>query len=244
MKRDTSRFWIHRLPWIARIDSKLLLVFLIIAPTLLAFLKISSEVAEGDTMAFDRLLLQELRSAADPGVPAGPAWLHKAMVDFTALGGGPVLTLITVLAAGYLLARRKAWLALALTALTAAGGLLNSVLKYSFVRPRPDIVPHLVDVSSASFPSAHALNSAMVYLTLGVLLASAEPSWRVRIFLMSAAILLTLVVGISRVYLGVHWPTDVLAGWSVGALWALLSSFIARWLARRRANTSDVSVTG
>lgn len=238
VKRHTSRIWTEGRRWIARTDSKFLLVFLVIALGLLAFMKISSEVAEGETMAFDRMLLQELRSTGDPGVPAGPAWLHRAMVDFTALGGGPVLTLITALAAGYLLARRKARLALALTALIAAGGLLNSLLKYSFVRPRPNIVPHLVDVSSASFPSAHAMNSAMVYLTLGVLLASAEPTWRVRMFLMSAAILLTLVVGISRVYLGVHWPTDVLAGWSVGASWALLSSLIARWLGRRRAKSS------
>lgn len=224
---------LERLPWLRRIDSRILLVFLVLGPSLVAFGQLASEMMEGDTLAFDRWLLLHLRTPGDPAVPIGPGWLREAMVDFTALGGAAVLTLITMLAAGFLLARRKAALALYLSIAIAAGGLLNTLLKYGFVRERPDVVPHLVEVSSASFPSGHAMNSAMVYLTLAALLARAERSWRVRIFLMSGAILLTLLVGVSRSYLGVHWPTDVMAGWTVGAAWATLCSIIAVQLQRR-----------
>lgn len=225
---------VERLPWLRRIDSRILLVFLVLVPALFVFGKLASEMVEGDTLAFDRWLLIHLRTAADPSIPIGPGWLHEAMVDFTALGGGAVLTLITFLAAGYLLARRKTALALFLALAIAGGAILNTLLKYGFVRERPDIVPHLVDVNSASFPSGHAMNSAMVYLTLAALLARAERSWRVRVFLMSGAILVTLLVGFSRAYLGVHWPTDVMAGWSVGAAWACLASLVARQLQRAR----------
>jgi undecaprenyl-diphosphatase len=222
------------LHWLRRIDSRMLLVFMVLAPSLVLFVNIASEVMEGDTLAYDRWLLQALRSTADPLVPAGPDWLRVAMIDFTALGGGPVLTLVTLLAAGYLLARRKRGLALFLGIAVAAGALLNTLLKHGFVRERPDVVPHLVEVSSASFPSGHAMNSAMVYLTLAALLVSAERKWRVRLFLMSAAILLTLLVGFSRAYLGVHWPTDILAGWSVGAAWAVACALVAQRLQRNR----------
>ena len=225
---------IERMPWLRRIDSRILLVFLVLVPALLAFGKLASEMVEGDTLAFDRWLLVHLRTAADPGVPIGPGWLREAMVDFTALGGGAVLTLITLLAAGYLLARRKAAMALFLSIAIAGGAILNTLLKYGFVRERPDVVPHLVEVSSASFPSGHAMNSAMVYLTLAALLARAERSWRVRLFLMAGAIVVTLLVGFSRAYLGVHWPTDVMAGWSVGAAWACLASLVALQLQRAR----------
>lgn len=225
----------ERWPWLRRIDSRILLVFLVLVPALLVFGKLASEMMEGDTLAFDRWLLVHLRTPADPKVPIGPGWLHEAMVDFTALGGGAVLTLITLLAAGYLLARRKAAMALFLAVAIAAGGILNTLLKHGFVRERPDVVPHLVEVSSASFPSGHAMNSAMVYLTLAALLARAERSWHVRMFLMAGAILVTLLVGFSRAYLGVHWPTDVMAGWSVGAAWACLASLVALRFQRARA---------
>jgi len=225
-----------RLPsWISRIDTRMLLVFLILAPSLVVFGHIASEVMEGETVALDRWILLHLREATDPSVPIGPEWLREAMVDFTALGGGPVLTMVTIFAAGYLVAQRKVALAVFLASSIAAGAIVNALLKFGFVRERPDAVPHLVEVSSASFPSGHAMNSAMVYLTLAALLVSAERSWRVRIFLMAAAILLTLIVGFSRMYLGVHWPTDVFAGWSVGAAWAVACALVAQILQKRRA---------
>ena len=225
----------NRLRWARRVEARVLLSFFGFAATLAASIYLVSKVGEGDAVALDRWLLLRLRNEADPSTTIGPDWLGRAMIDFTALGGGAVLTLVTLLAAGYLLAKRKSALALFLASSIAAGGILNTVLKSIFVRERPDVVPHLVEVSSASFPSGHAMNSAMVYLTLAALLVSAEQSRRVRIFLMTAAILLTLIVGFSRMYLGVHWPTDVLTGWSVGSAWALACSLLAGMLRQRQA---------
>jgi undecaprenyl-diphosphatase len=107
------------------------------------------------------------------------------------------------------------------------------VLKEFFERPRPDLVPHGAEVFTASFPSGHAMMSAVVYLTLGALLARVETGLRVKAFVLSVSVLLTVLVGISRVYLGVHWPTDVLAGWTVGAAWAVMCWLIARVLQRK-----------
>ncbi|HEY0447228.1 MAG TPA: phosphatase PAP2 family protein [Allosphingosinicella sp.] len=216
-----------------RIDSRILAVFLLLAAASFAFVKLASEVMEGDTLAFDRWLLQGLRNTSNPSVPAGPGWLQEVMIDVTALGGVSVLTIITVLAAGYLLAVRKVTTAAFLTAAIAGGALLSTLLKFGFARARPDLVAHLVEVDTASFPSGHAMNSAITYLTLGALLARAENDRPVRIYLLAVAIALTLLIGFSRVYLGVHWPSDVMAGWCVGAAWAVLCSLAARRLQRR-----------
>lgn len=216
-------------------DSYALVLFLILAAALFIFLKLASEVAEGDTAAFDKWVLEALRSPADPAVPIGPAWLRRTMVDLTALGGVPVLTLITVAAAFYLVAARKAATAAFVVASVSGGALASTLLKLAFARARPDIVGHLVEVHSASFPSGHALNSAVTYLTLGALLARTEGGRSMRIYVMAVALSLTLVIGFSRVYLGVHWPSDVIAGWCVGAGWAVLCSLVARTLQRRHA---------
>jgi undecaprenyl-diphosphatase len=156
------------------------------------------------------------------------------MIDVTALGGVAVLTIITIIAVGYLVAGRKWAMGLFLAGAVIGGSTLNTLLKLGFARNRPDIVAHLVDVQTASFPSGHAMNSAVVYLTLGALLARAEKDRAVRLYLISVAIMLTLIIGSSRVYLGVHWPSDVIAGWCVGASWALLCSLAARMLQKRR----------
>jgi undecaprenyl-diphosphatase len=216
-------------------DSFVLVLFLIIAAALFAFLKLASEVAEGDTEAFDRWVLQALRGAADPTAPIGPDWLRRTMVDLTALGGTPVLTLIVIVVAAYLVAARKVATAAFVVAAVSGGGLASTLLKLVFARTRPDIVGQLVEVHSASFPSGHALNSAVTYLTLGALLARTESARWMRIYVMAVAMSLTLMIGCSRVYLGVHWPSDVIAGWCFGAAWALLCSLAARALQRRRA---------
>jgi undecaprenyl-diphosphatase len=216
-------------------DSYVLVLFLVVAAALFLFVKLASEVAEGDMFAFDRWALQTLRNPDDPSVPIGPDWLRRTMVDLTALGGVPVLTIITIAVAGYLLAVRKAATAAFVVAAVAGGGLASTLLKLAFARARPDIVGHLVDVHSASFPSGHALNSAVTFLTLGALLARTEGARPMRIYVMVVAISLTLLIGFSRVYLGVHWPSDVLAGWCVGAAWAISCSLLARSLQRRHA---------
>ena len=105
---------------------------------------------------------------------------------------------------------------------TISGAVLSSLLKLGFDRPRPDLVPHLTHVYSASFPSGHAMVSAVVYLTLGTLLTRIVSGIWLKIFVMAVAVLLTGLIGLSRLYLGVHWPSDVLAGWAAGAAWALV----------------------
>jgi len=206
------------------IERALLATLLVLGAALFAFFKLASEVVEGDTMAFDRAILVAFRSAADPAVPIGPRWLAEAMTDVTAFGSLPGLLLVTAAAAGYLLLSRRARTALFVLAATGGGLALGALLKLAYARPRPDLVPHLVDVASASFPSGHATDSAIVYLTLGALVARSVPQRGLRVYILSVAILLTLLIGVSRVYLGVHWPSDVVAGWTIGAAWALACS--------------------
>ncbi|WP_206376805.1 phosphatase PAP2 family protein [Sphingomonas sp. G-3-2-10] len=214
-----------------RADFAMLLAFLGFAALSFVFLKLASEVLEGETMTLDRWIITGLRSA-DPTVPIGPSWFETMMLDVTAMGGVWGLTLITLFVTGFLIVARK-YATAGFVALSVIGGaLLGTGLKALFDRPRPDLVPHLVEVSNASFPSGHAMNSAVVFLTLGALLASTHRSRRVRIYLISVAVGLTLAVGFSRVYLGVHWPSDVVAGWCIGAAWAILCWITARLLQR------------
>jgi len=221
-----------RAPLLARhrVESRVLLIFLAAATGLFLLVKAASEVMEGDTVAFDRAILLMLRQPGDPATPIGPEWLREAMIDLTALGSVSVLAIITVLAGGYLLAAKKHALAAFTVSAVAGGAVIGSLLKAAYARTRPDLVEHLVGTHSASFPSGHAMNSAVTYLTLAVLIARAEGSPAVRRYLISAALALTLLVGFSRLYLGVHWPTDVAAGWIVGALWAVACSLVAKRL--------------
>jgi undecaprenyl-diphosphatase len=144
-----------------------------------------------------------------------------------------MLSLMTFAAVGYLLLARKHYAAVAVFVAVAGGLVLSTLLKLGFDRPRPDLVPHGSLVYTTSFPSGHSMMAAVTYLTLGALLARVEGSIRIKIYLLSVAVILTVLVGVSRVYLGVHWPTDVAAGWTVGAAWALLCSLVMRRLQRR-----------
>ena len=201
----------------------LLLGALALAATLLFLtIKLGGEVLEGEGTAFDRAILLALRVPGHPGTPLGPLWLRQTMLDITSFGGGTQLTLLVALAAGLLIVRRAARTALLLVAGTASGGLLVALLKDRFARPRPALVDHLVQVHSASFPSGHAANSALVFLTMAALLMRIETTRAERLYTFAVAILLTILVGFSRVYLGVHWPSDVAAGWMLGSGWAAL----------------------
>lgn len=217
-----------------RQDSRLLVAFLIGATTLFGMAKLASEVFEGDTFAIDKAIMRALRTAGDASELVGPSWIKLAMIDLTALGGAPVLTLVTVLATGSLVAMRRYRTAGFIVLSVSCGAVLSFIIKGIFVRPRPEIVPHLVEVTSTSFPSGHAMNSAIVYLTLAVLLARSEASRHIQFYLVGAAVFLTLLVGTTRVFLGVHWPSDVLAGWVIGAAWAALCSLAAKWLQDHR----------
>jgi undecaprenyl-diphosphatase len=198
------------------------------------FALIADEVKEGDTQSFDRQLLLAMRQ---PGnlAPRGSPEIQEAARDVTALGGFVFLTLVTAATAGFLALDGKRRMAAFICASVLSGSIAASVLKDLFHRPRPDIVPHEVYVSSGSFPSGHSMISAVTYLTLGALLARSQERKLLKVYFLFLAVLLTLVVGVSRVYLGVHWPTDVLAGWTAGAVWALLCGLVARRLQNRRA---------
>lgn len=204
----------------------------------LVFVWIGAEIGEGETRGFDSAILLALREPGDLATPIGLPWLRPVVIDLTALGGGVVLTLVALVVIGSLLVRRKRIDALFLAAALGGGSALGVVLKSGYGRARPDVVAHLVEVTSLSFPSGHAMNSAIVYLTLGVLLARAVPDRRLKVYVLWVGVLLTLIVGMSRLYLGVHWPTDVLAGWAIGSAWAGLCWLVAERLRIRRAGSS------
>ncbi len=185
---------------------------------------------EGETHAFDTAVLLALRSPTDTADPLGPGWVEELGRDVTALGGIGVLVALTLAVAGFLWLdgkRREMWFVLAAV---AGGQVASTLFKLGFDRPRPDLVPHGSITYTSSFPSGHAMMAAVTYLTLAALLAREQPRRRMRAYLLAVAVIVTLAVGISRVYLGVHWPTDVLAGWAAGAAWALMCWTIADWL--------------
>jgi undecaprenyl-diphosphatase len=211
----------------------LLLAAAAICGSVLIFLGITDVVREGELHEAEIRWMRDLRSADDLSRPIGPLWLESASRDITALGSGVVLALMTLLVLGYLMIER--WFASALFLLVAVGGgtLLTMSLKTVFDRERPSAVPHLVDAFFASYPSGHSMMSSVVYLTLAVLVARTRDRRREKIYCMSAALLLSFLVGVSRVYLGVHYPSDVVAGWAGGTAWAILCWLAASWLERR-----------
>jgi undecaprenyl-diphosphatase len=208
---------------------------LVVAAASFAFLKITSEIREGETHAVDQAILLALRDPADLSNPIGPKWLEAMFRDLTSLGSPAVLALVTIAAVSYLWIDDKRRAAIFVIGAIAGGAVLEFLLKLGFARPRPELVSHLVDVNSFSFPSGHATMATITYLTLGVLLARVQSRRRMKLYVLAVAILLALLVGFTRVYLGVHWPTDVVAGWCIGAAWALGCWLVATWLQRHSA---------
>ena len=210
-----------------------LLVIVGVAAGIWAFGLIADEVVEGHTQAFDRKLLLAMREP-DDFAPVGPLILQEAARDVTGLGGITVLSLLTIAVGGFLLLDGKRRMAFFVCGSVASGLLMSAALKAAFDRPRPDLVPLAANISTSSFPSGHSMMSAVTYLTLGALLARSQERKRLKAYSILLGAGLSFIVGLSRVYLGVHWPTDVLAGWTAGASWALLCWLAARWLQNRR----------
>ena len=184
---------------------------------------------EGETLAFDKKIVLAFRKADDPSTPIGPAWITSVLLDLTSLGGPTVLGLVVLSVIGFLVLQARYRTAFFIVVTAATGEIVSYAMKSLFDRPRPAVVPHLREAFSSSFPSGHAMQSAIVYLTLGAMLMRISEGRLTKIYCCTMAMLLTFLVGVSRVWLGVHYPTDVLAGWIVGLFWASLC-----WLAEQR----------
>lgn len=215
------------------LETAVLVSLLVIGGSLWGFSELTTLVLDGGSPKFDQTLLLALRETGHPESPRGPAWLPQVMKDITALGGPAILTLLSLSVTGFLLLEGKGRIALLVIASVAGGLLLSFALKHGFERPRPGIVPHLTTETSTSFPSGHSMLSAVTYLTLGTLLARHYRDYRLKIFFLTAATGIAFLVGLSRIYLGVHYPTDVLGGWCAGIAWALCCNLTARQLQRR-----------
>jgi undecaprenyl-diphosphatase len=226
--------------WRARVDLVVLLAVLVVVAGLWGFLALSEAVRAGSTQRFDEQILRALRDPADLSKLAGPRWVEEAdreeaSRDLTALGGVIVLALVTGAVVVYLAMDRK-YKAVLLVLVATLGGLgLSTLLKDFVARPRPSVVQHLSHVQTLSYPSGHSMLSMVVYLTLGTLLARLVAKRALKVFFIAVALFLTFLVGFSRLCMGVHYPTDVLAGWSVGLVWAVLCWLATQYLQRRGA---------
>ncbi len=213
--------------WTRSLDLSILISVFLITGLLYAFIELADDVLEGDTEDFDSAVLLMFRADDDMSDPIGPAYVEEMVRDITALGGVAIITLTTLAVLGFLLfVGRKRTAAIVLLATVGAMG-VSSGLKELVDRQRPDLVTHGTQVYTASFPSAHSMQSAATYLTMGALLAQVQKRRRVKAFILSIALITTFLVGMSRIYLGVHWPTDVLGGWAAGAGWAILCWMLA-----------------
>lgn len=210
--------------WLAtRLEARALVVWIACVGAVWAFLSVAEEVGEGETDQVDRALLLSLREAGDPNDPIGPRWFEEAMRDITALGGFTLLTVAVIVGTLMLIFhdRRREAAVFALTVILAQ--VSSEVLKAIYDRARPDLVTHGGYAYSQSFPSGHSTMAAATFFTLATVVASVEARKRTKALIYGLAITFVVLVGVSRVYLGVHWPTDVVGGWALGAVWALLA---------------------
>ncbi len=223
-RNEKKSIWLQSLP---------LTAIVLIASTSWFFAEIADEVLEGDTQTFDTRILLAMRNPDNISEPWGPTWFKEMGRDLTALGGLPVLALITAACIGGMFImghRRTAYLIL----FAVIGGfILSYSLKSGFDRPRPNLVPYGSHVYSKSFPSGHAMASTITYLTLGFLMAGTYKRKNIRVYIITVCVLISGLVGISRLYLGVHWPTDVLAGWAIGSTWALVCWLVEYWFRQK-----------
>ena len=196
---------------------------------------VAAEVMDGDTQKFDNRILLALRRPGDLAVPIGPGWTVQVARDLTAFGSPVGLGIVTAVVSGYLLLQRRFGLLGFVLASVSSGTLLALVLKDWFRRPRPQVVPHLTDIATASFPSGHSMLSSLTYLTLAALLARAVPDLTTKIVLSSRGVGFVRADRLQpRLPRRVHFPTDVLAGWCVGSTWALVCCLTAHFVASRR----------
>jgi undecaprenyl-diphosphatase len=229
---DFIQRWKKVSAWFGRHELGSVLSVGVLALGLWIFAEVADEVTEKETSSVDRALLLALRNPDNLADPIGPFWLEEIARDLTALGGVALLSMLSTAVIMHLALQRQPRAA-GLVAGSVLGALLLSLaLKGLFDRARPDLVPQFSHVATSSFPSGHSMLSASVYLTLGALLARFQSSLWLKAHVLAWAVMLMVLVGFSRVYVGVHWPTDVLAGWAAGSAWAALCWLLARALQR------------
>jgi undecaprenyl-diphosphatase len=224
--------WAAVVAGLRRADAVVLVSMLVVVLCVWVFVEVADQVVDQDAQRIDEAIMRRLRDPQNPA-PAGPSWLPGAMRDLTALGSAPVLVLFVLAVVGALFVRRQYHALAFLLAATLGGRLLNFFLKAYFARPRPDPLLHLTEVRSMSFPSGHAMDSAIIYLTMAALLARFVQPLALKLYFLGLAAVLTFLIGVSRVYLGVHYPSDVLAGWVAGLAWATLCWTVASYLQKR-----------
>ena len=213
-------------------EPRVLIALCLAAGALWTFEEIQEKFVSGRARAIDKAILLAFRNA-DPTDPVGPKWVEELARDITALGSLGVLALVIAASVLFLFITRQRVGAWMVSAATVGGIAATFVFKAVFARPRPDLLLHDAYVTSSSFPSGHAVMAAVVYLTLGALIAREFSNLLLKAYVMSVAVAVTLLVGLSRVYLGVHWPSDVLGGWSLGAAWALVCWATAEWFEKQ-----------
>lgn len=191
------------------------------------FCAVSYAVLEHRTEFVDQRILMWFRDANDLADPWGPGWFEETVKDLSALGGYPILVLVSTFTVILLLAAKKAAAAVVFVASLVSGSVLSSLLKLLFQRARPDLVDHLDRTFTASFPSAHAMFGTVAWLMVAAMAARFVPDFRLRILVISMSVGVALIIGLTRVYLGVHWPSDIVAGWAMGGAWAGLCWWVA-----------------
>lgn len=211
-----------------------LLAALLIASLFLSFGYISEEALEGDMDTFDHVVAMAMRMSGDAGGPVGPPWMEEIGRDVTAIGSPVALSFIIVASIGYLLLARRRGAALLLGTAVVSGAALNTALKFGFDRARPDI-PHVAHVFTPSFPSGHATLSTIAFLTIATLIAQLDIDRRIKAYCFGLALFMMAMVGLSRIYLGLHFASDVLASWCLGSAWTILCCVGAAWLEQQKA---------
>ncbi len=232
MRRSIERYTQPIRRWFAQRDIVVVVSLFLIVALLLGFMQIADAVGD-DELAFEQRLMLALREPGAPQDPIGPHWFENMWLNLTALGSGDVVTLIALIVLGYLAIVREWRMALVFTIAMIGAALGGTMLKGAFDRPRPEVIGRMIEVGSLSFPSGHSLISAVVYPTLGAMLARLVKHVRIKLYFVAVALLLMVLVGASRVYLGVHYPSDVLAGWMLGLGWAIACWTMLRALQRK-----------
>lgn len=220
---------------VAKREIKVLLIILFILLCTILFIEIGRMVDKGSTQRFDEWVILSLRNSEDVNLPIGPKWISEFMNDITTLGGGYIIGIITIFVIGYLILQKRFDALFIVLAATIGGTLIVFGLKDLYGRERPDLIFRLHETNSLSFPSGHSMMSAVVYLTQAAIIARFQRNIKIRFYILSAALFLTFIIGVSRVYLGVHYPTDVIAGWTIGLAWATFCWFVV-WFFQRRMN--------